>query len=29
MTDPSLAPALLQSDALSAELKSYARQRAT
>lgn len=29
MTDPSLAPALLQADALSAELKSYARQRAT
>jgi MOSC domain-containing protein YiiM len=29
MTDPGLAPALLQADALSAELKSFARQRAT
>jgi MOSC domain-containing protein YiiM len=29
MTDPALAPALLQADALSAELKSFARQRAT
>jgi MOSC domain-containing protein YiiM len=29
MTDPGLAPALLQADALSAELKSYARQHAT
>jgi MOSC domain-containing protein YiiM len=29
MKDPSLVPALLQADALSAELKSFARQRAT
>ena len=29
MTEPALAPALLQADALSAELKSFARQQAT
>jgi MOSC domain-containing protein YiiM len=29
MTDPGLAPALLQADALSAELKKFARQRVT
>jgi hypothetical protein len=29
MTDPALIPALLQADALSAEMKRFARQRVT